>query len=277
MYFHIENKKNACEIHKHSHRLSEVPHLHSHIEMVLVHDGKTEAIADTKHAIAEKDDIFIAFPNQIHYYLDKTETVLHDIIIFSADMCPEFSRILGSYVLKSPVLKGAGKNPKISSSFENILECVADGGEYSETEIRGSMLVLLSEMFRNAELVENASYDMGLAKDIINYCYDNYNTDISLNTVAHSLHVSRYYVSRLFSSRLNIGFNSYINSLRIRRACEMLKTNDRSVTEIAGAVGYNSVRTFDRCFAEIRGMSPKEYRKNVLAKKDKEKITDACR
>lgn len=269
MYFHIENKKNAFEIHNHQKKLSAVPHLHTHIEMLLVYEGESEAVADTRHAVVKPGDIFIAFPNQIHYYLDKTETVLHDIIIFSADMCPEFNRIFGSYVLKSPVLKGAGNNPKIMSSFNNIMECAKIRGEYAETEVRGSMLVLLSEVFRTAQLDENLSYDMGLAKDIINYCYDNYNTDISLASVAESLHVSRYYVSRLFSSRLNIGFNSYINSLRIRRACEMLKTNDRSVTEIAGLVGYNSVRTFDRCFAEIRGISPKEYRKNALARKPK--------
>ena len=271
MYFHLENRKNACDAYKNSRRLSALPHLHSHIEIILMHGGKTEAIADSKHAIAEADDLFIAFPNQIHYYLDKTEPVPHDIIFFSADMCPEFSYILGSYVPKSPVLKGAGKNPKISSSFENILECVAHKDEYSEVEIRGSMLVLLSEIFRIADLVENVSYDMGLAKDIINYCYNNYNTDISLESIAQSLHISRYYVSRLFSSRLNIGFNNYINSLRINKACEMLKMNDYNVTEIAITVGYNSVRTFDRCFTGIKGMTPTEYRKNALAKRETEK------
>ena len=266
MYFHFETKKSAYEA-RLGHGLGPTPHLHSHIEMVLTETGTTVAFADSTEVKVEAGDLFIAFPNQIHYYIDKQRPVEHKIVIVSPDMCPEFSRIFKSMVPKVPLLKKAIENPRIVSAVENMVQCKKEQGEYSETEARGCMLILMSEIFRNVELQEKEPYDNDLVKDIITYCYENYNSDISLQAIADELHVSRCYISRLFSRRLHIGFNDYINSLRVRNACEMLKTTDLSVTEVAYAVGYNSVRTFDRAFFNTRQMTPKEYRQKAFEKK----------
>ena len=265
MYFHFETKKSAYEA-RQGHGLGPTPHLHSHIEMVLTQTGTTVAFADSTEVKVETGDLFIAFPNQIHYYIDKQRPVEHKILIVSPDMCPEFSRIFKSMVPKVPLLKNAIENPRIVAAFENMVQCKKEGGEYSETEARGCVLILMSEIFRNIELQEKVPYDNDLVKDIITYCYENYNSDISLQAIADELHVSRCYISRLFSRRLHIGFNDYINSLRVRNACEMLKTTDLPVTEVAYAVGYNSVRTFDRAFMSVRGMTPKEYRQKAFEK-----------
>lgn len=267
MYFAFENKTVAYEARQGVH-LSPTPHLHNHIEIVLLEEGSTVVAADLVEATAEKGDLFIAFPNQVHYYLDKNPTVRHSIIIVSPDMTPEFSRIFKGMIPKTPVLKNATGNRRIVSSVNSMLECRCENGEYSETEARGCMLILLSELFKNMELVEKHSLDHDLTKDIISYCYENYTNDISLQSIADNLHISRCYISRVFTRRLHIGFNDYINSLRIRRACEMLKAGEQPITEIAYAVGYNSVRTFDRCFIAVRGMPPKEYRLNSLKKKE---------
>ena len=266
MYFHFETKKSAYEA-RLGHGLGPTPHLHSHIEMVLTETGTTVAFADSTEVKVEAGDLFIAFPNQIHYYIDKQRPVEHKIVIVSPDMCPEFSRIFKSMVPKVPLLKKAIENPRIVSAVENMVQCKKEQGEYSETEARGCMLILMSEIFRNIELQEKMPYDNDLVKDIITYCYENYNSDISLQAIADELHVSRCYISRLFSRRLHIGFNDYINSLRVRNACEMLKTTDLSVTEVAYAAGYNSVRTFDRAFFNTRQMTPKEYRQKAFEKK----------
>jgi AraC-like DNA-binding protein len=49
----------------------------------------------------------------------------------------------------------------------------------------------------------------------------------------------------------------------------MLKAGEQPITEIAYAVGYNSVRTFDRCFLMSKGTTPREYRLKALEKKNK--------
>lgn len=267
MFFQLENKRVAYEARDTGVLLSTTPHLHSHIEIVLVRSGLSLGVADSREAEIEAGDLFISFPNQIHYYLDSVRPVEHSIVIISPDMCPEFGNVFKTMVPETPVLKNAIQNKRIVSAIQNIVDCRLRNDEYSETEVRGSLLILMSELCRNMKLAKNVSYDTDLVKRIINYCYENYSSDISLQSIADELHISRYYISHLFGQRLHIGFNDYINSLRVRSAAEMLKSGNKTITEIAYAVGYNSVRTFDRCFLKVRGMTPKEYRANAHSKK----------
>ena len=58
-------------------------------------------------------------------------------------------------------------------------------------------------------------------------------------------------------------FTDFLNFLRINRACTLLKTTDKSVTDIAFEVGYNTVKTFSRNFLKFRGMSPGAFRQEV--------------
>ena len=103
-------------------------------------------------------------------------------------------------------------------------------------------------------------YDSNILKQVIKYCSKNYAQDITLANIAEVLHVSKYYVSHLFGKKLKISFSDYINTMRIKRACELLNKKDMSVIDIGFAVGYNSTRSFNRCFKNICGVSPKEYR-----------------
>ena len=259
MLFTLEKKQNAYEARR-GKALGPTPHLHTHIEIVLVKEGETRAVADDMECTAKTGDLFIAFPNQIHYYIDQTETVKHEILIVLPDICPEFSQVFKTMIPRSPVLAGAAENGRIAHAVSSIIDVHKEDSIFADTEVRGYLLTLFSEIFSVMELKENGSCETDIMKSIIHFCYENYDTDISLQAISDELHISRYYISHLFNRKLHTGFNDYINSLRISRACEMLKSGDTLVTEIAYAVGYNSIRTFNRCFQEIMKMAPKEYR-----------------
>ena len=76
------------------------------------------------------------------------------------------------------------------------------------------------------------------------------------------LHISKYYISHLFSHKLNMRFNDYINSLRISDACRYLRHDTRSITEISELVGFSTLRTFNRAFIKQIGVTPSQYRKS---------------
>lgn len=265
MYFHYENKSAAYTA-SYTQALSPAPHVHTHIEMVLLEKGETTATADSVDVKLEPGDLFISFPNQIHYYVDKERPLGGYLIIVSPDMCPEFSRIFKGFLPESPILRGALRNPRIKDAAENLIRLNKEPEEFREITARGYFLILFGEILKALPVAENDYRVSDPVKDIIKYCYENYAGDISLGSVAESLHISPYYVSHLFSKRLKMSFNDYINTLRIRSACEMLKTGEKSITEIAYAVGYNSTRSFDRCFVKIRGLTPKQYRSLKLGK-----------
>ena len=55
-------------------------------------------------------------------------------------------------------------------------------------------------------------------------------------------------------------FIKHIGNLRVNYACDLLETNS-SVTEVAMASGFSSIRTFNRVFLRVMGMTPREYLK----------------
>ena len=95
----------------------------------------------------------------------------------------------------------------------------------------------------------------------MNYCNENYHKPLSLSTLARDLHLNKYYISHIMSNKLNIGFNDYINSLRVSNACKLLVKSDSTVTEISEAVGFNTLRTFNRAFSKQMNCTPSEYRR----------------
>ncbi len=56
--------------------------------------------------------------------------------------------------------------------------------------------------------------------------------------------------------------NDYIIDLRIDEAVKLLGDTDRQVIDIAFAVGFNNLRTFNRAFSKKLYMTPQEYRRS---------------
>lgn len=239
-----------------------MPHLHTHIELVYVLDGTTRCVADDKEAVAEAGDIFIAFPNQIHHYHD-IERPHHHILIFSADFCPDLSKSLRTMSAECPVIKRDTLPADTLSAFEELKECYLSDSPYAEAELKARLTILLCRILPLMDLKkQKTGYDGNILKKAVTYCYDNFHGELSLESAEAALGISRYYLSHLFREKLNIGFKEYVNSLRIRAACDMLKNTDKSITEIAYDSGFGTTRTFNRCFMEAKGMCPKEYRRS---------------
>jgi two-component system response regulator YesN len=66
----------------------------------------------------------------------------------------------------------------------------------------------------------------------------------------------------LFKNHLGVSFITYLNTIRIRAACEMLKSGKYKLAEIATRCGFNSIPYFCKVFKDEKGMSPTEYKKN---------------
>ena len=66
--------------------------------------------------------------------------------------------------------------------------------------------------------------------------------------------------SRAFHRQTGVTFTAYVNGMRINRACRMLTTSDRSITDICFEVGFNNVSNFNRRFRVVTSMTPRSYR-----------------
>ncbi|MEF3305874.1 helix-turn-helix transcriptional regulator [Paenibacillus sp. GYB003] len=100
--------------------------------------------------------------------------------------------------------------------------------------------------------------------DIVRFVHMRYNEPITLNSLARTFNWSPSYISRSFKEHVGETFIKYLHMLRIVRAASLLSTSTMSISAISAEVGFEHFRTFFRVFKEIKGMSPKEYRRKHL-------------
>ena len=246
-------------------RLGYAAHLHQHIELVLMTKGHTVAFADSKQYEIESGDAFIAFPNQIHRY-ESSGCEKFLILIVDPNLMPPLADVFEGKMPRENLVKGIVKEGELLHLAERLVEIRHDEGKYATSMLQGYLLAFFSLFLSHVELVEVSAGDSQTLKAIISYCMKHHQEELSLAVLERELHMSRYYISHLFSDKLMIGFNQYVNSLRVTFACNHLRYSDKPITEVANLVGFNTLRTFNRAFIKQTGMTPSGYRTNMKLK-----------
>jgi YesN/AraC family two-component response regulator len=86
---------------------------------------------------------------------------------------------------------------------------------------------------------------------------------ISLTEVGESVHISPNYLSEKFKQVTGVNFSEYIAHARTEKARDLLENSTRRISEIAFAVGFQSLSQFNRVFRKLSGKSPRVYRSAV--------------
>jgi len=87
-----------------------------------------------------------------------------------------------------------------------------------------------------------------------------YAQPLDVESLARDVHLSAGHLSRQFKLAYGESPYAYLMTRRIERAMTLLRTTDRSVTEICFAVGCQSLGTFSTRFSELVGVAPSVYR-----------------
>jgi YesN/AraC family two-component response regulator len=87
------------------------------------------------------------------------------------------------------------------------------------------------------------------------------NEELSLKRVARAVNISRNYLSEKFKEITGVNFVEYVARVRFEKACDLLENADRRISEIAFAVGFQSLSQFNRIFKKLSGRSPTAYRR----------------
>ncbi|GAB3258927.1 helix-turn-helix domain-containing protein [Kineosporia babensis] len=93
-----------------------------------------------------------------------------------------------------------------------------------------------------------------------------YGEALSLEELADSAGLSRFYFARLFRDTVGITPGRYLAAVRVAEAKRMLLESSIRVTDVAFAVGYNSLGSFTNYFSASVGVSPGRFRRMANAK-----------
>ena len=94
---------------------------------------------------------------------------------------------------------------------------------------------------------------------ILEYVSQNFQEDISLQSIARALGYNYQYLSKIFNRTMNINFKTLVNHYRFEYARQQLLNNpEKSISEIAFESGFQSIRSFNRIYREISGSTPNQ-------------------
>lgn len=140
------------------------------------------------------------------------------------------------------------------------------GGEYDSIEklFQHESIEKLSENAFSLLLAllspEPVSFGNGVAEKVTDYIEQNLNQNISLELLSQNSNYSTAYLSRLIKKTTGQSFSELLSELRLNKACQMLKSTDDKVSDIAEKTGYHDVSYFISVFKKKTGVTPKEWR-----------------
>ena len=101
---------------------------------------------------------------------------------------------------------------------------------------------------------------------IVDFITEHCSTEISMADVCQRVGMTESSFSRYFRRATGNTFTNFVNRLRINRACQLLMETDRYISNVCYDVGFNNVANFNRRFLQIKGMTPKEFRRQAEAR-----------
>lgn len=90
--------------------------------------------------------------------------------------------------------------------------------------------------------------------------WDRYEEPLSLDDIANTAILSKFYFSRVFRTITGTSPGRFLSAVRLQQAKNLLLETNLSVTEISFRVGYNSLGTFTSRFTNSVSHSPARYR-----------------
>lgn len=107
-----------------------------------------------------------------------------------------------------------------------------------------------------------------VAENIRIYIEKHYREDVSLQDMAAEMNYSDAYFCKLFKQCFDKSFVAYLTDFRVNKAKELLEDILINIKDVSAEVGYHDSNYFAKVFKRVVGVTPSEYRIQVLQKED---------
>jgi transcriptional regulator GlxA family with amidase domain len=106
-----------------------------------------------------------------------------------------------------------------------------------------------------------------MARKAMAYIHEHYAEPLSREDLAFHVGLSARHLTRCFQQEVGLSPITYLNRYRVKQAKQLLDAGDKSITDVAGAVGFSSSAYFSDAFRREAGLSPRDYQRRNLALK----------
>lgn len=246
-------------------------HSHDFYEVYFFMSGDASYIVENGHYTLEKGDLLLISPNNLHQldvnesshyyertvlwinprYLQKISTPTTDLSL-PFRLCSE----RGNHLIRNEAISRFAEN-----HFALLLE--ASKLEHYGDDLEGAILLerILLEIGRylqqNQENLARPEINPTIVK-ALNYIDSHLTDDLSLETLASTLYIDKYYLTHLFKKETNTTPHQYILKKRLLVSKRYIESG-LPIREVYLKSGFADYTHFFRAFKQEYGQTPKEY------------------
>lgn len=261
----------------------EVPwHWHDELEAFVVVSGTARATVNGMDYIVKRGEGFFINAGALHGVWPEGEEPcrLRSVVFHPRLVGGSVDSILWQKYLE-PLLSDTGcpcvhfsgfqewKREAYSTIREAWQACVdeAEGFEFTVRERLSRLIFLLAKNCpaKEKKPSEKALRDVERIKAMLQYIQEHYGEELTLAKIAQSAAVSENECLRCFRSMTGSSPIQYVKQVRVQRAAELLEATGQKISEIGAACGFQEMSYFAKVFREVKGCTPKEYRRRGQA------------
>ncbi len=257
-------------------------HLHEHVyhEIVYIESGTGEHLTVDGRRRLQAGDLIVMRPRMWHQYLNPQGLRLVNCVFAgsllrrggeafaqSPAVFSLFQRRIPAPRTAPPVVMRTPprERPHLAQCLDRMMHELAHRPAEWEPAVMAWFMSFLVSIARQGSSGAPAEVTLSdrVRKAVLEvgaHLEGHYPTTPSLADLAAKVHLSPAYLCRAFTRQMGMSIVTYLHHVRMEEACRLLRQTGRSITDVAGQVGYNEIAYFSRRFRSEVGLSPRQYR-----------------
>jgi len=253
------------------------PHWHEAVEVIYAQEDNLKiGVNQVIHTLKARDIILVG-GGDVHFFPPASMKIRRLIIQFDLSFFESFSALFRDKRFTVALLQeesdpAGGTGYNVHAAMERqLLEILAESEQKPDgyrLALKARMYDLLIILLRHVPMESMSTYEksrrMGRLERldlVLQHVEQNYERVISLEEVAAVANFSVFHFTRFFRETTGMTFGQYVNQYRVAKAVDYLVNTSDTVTEIVFKSGFNSAKTFNRVFRQVKGCSPTRFKK----------------
>ncbi len=260
-------------------------HFHKECQMVYILESEGKRVIGDNIETFSKDELIFLGPDIPHvwhnerFYFenDNPETRAHSIALFFdpaklVDMLTKFGSIkeVEAFLLLSR--RGVKFTGTTKDELKDMMLDIPNHDGIGRLDLLLKMLRIMSKSKEITPLATEGYINTYHHRDneridrVFKFIFGNFHKDIQLDEVAKVANMNKQAFCRYFKMRTQKTFIEFVNQIRINHACKMIETRNVAISTLAYECGFNSLSNFNRFFKEVKGITPREFKKRITVK-----------
>ncbi len=233
-------------------------HWHDYYEFEIIVSGQARHIHNGTTTVISAGCSHLMCYNDFHSLTAITDMVLYSVHFKKEWVSPKLTEYLEFHTFNCCFTPS--ETDEIVNTLSKMNEESSRGLPFHDITVRNCMEeILIAFLRKQTTALHHATLPPPIQRAII-YTNEHYRGSITLEELADRLSLSPNYFGQLFKAEVGTTFHKYLNTLRLKFACNLLASSSLSVKEIAFSSGYNSLEYFMYIFKKHLNMTPGQYR-----------------